>query len=283
MTTTRLIAALALAAPATLASAVTVDFESFQHGEIVYAEVDGRTLYRAAFSDFDLSVENFHSLRQNGRNIDVDLGVVFDTNERRTQDPDLESPFDRGNIRTADLGNVLIIQEVDGRLMNELDDDSPLVIAQPDDEGRRPAGEITLDFHTAIDSFGFDLIDVEGPEEFKPAQQRLFRHLLRQRGDGERELRRVCPPRQRLLPGGGVRQQLREPDRPDHRGDARARELRPRGDRAGRVRGDRQHHLLAGDDPDAGRRGRGAGAARGDGPPPPAEPSVIGSNIFRGR
>ena len=37
---------------------------------------------------------------------------------------------------------------------------------RPDDEGSRPAGSIYFSFDYMITSFGFDLIDVEGPDEY---------------------------------------------------------------------------------------------------------------------
>ena len=66
------------------------------------------------------------------------------------------------NDATSDISrfsNALIIQE-DGA-----DDGSGSIDTSPDDEGGRPAGSITIAFSTAIDSVGFDLLDVESTLE----------------------------------------------------------------------------------------------------------------------
>ncbi len=125
--------------------AVTVDFESLQHGEIVtqqFETSDGLTI----------EVVNFTG---------PDAAIVFDSNRRRTADRDLESPFVQGNLApTSSLGNLLIIAE------NLRDHNNDGLVDSPDDEGSRPAGVISFAFDDALASFGFDLIDVEGPSEF---------------------------------------------------------------------------------------------------------------------
>ena len=57
------------------------------------------------------------------------------------------------------MGNILIIQENSNGIIDGIAD-------LPDDEGSRAAGSITLSFDRALDFFGFDLVDVEGPSEY---------------------------------------------------------------------------------------------------------------------
>ena len=98
-----------------------------------------------------------------------DPAVAFETTVNHAEDPDLRGPpnpgnWDSGNLVDVNLGNILVIQEIPGNgnstTCNSTD------CTPPDDEGRRPAGSIFITFDTPITSFGFDLIDVEGPEEF---------------------------------------------------------------------------------------------------------------------
>jgi len=97
-----------------------------------------------------------------------DLAVIFDTEARNTRDGDLEGPNGTdgswtggGNLPSnTGVGNAIIIQENDVGIGDGIAD-------LPDDEGSRPAGSIIFDFGSnRIDSFGFDLIDVEGPDEY---------------------------------------------------------------------------------------------------------------------
>lgn len=90
-------------------------------------------------------------------NRSFDLATAFDTMESGTQDPDLESPFDGGNAQTEALGNVLII--------SESDDSGESVVPEPDDEGRRPAGELIFDFDQVQTIIGFHVLDVEEGQE----------------------------------------------------------------------------------------------------------------------
>ena len=127
------------------APGLTIDFEGLEHGRIV----------------------NTQYVTSHGVNIAVvntgggpDLGVAFNTNATGTYDPDLEDPWSGGNLPiNANLGNILIIQENSVGISDGIAD-------KPDDEGSRPAGSITLSFNGAIDYFGFDLVDVEGPSEY---------------------------------------------------------------------------------------------------------------------
>lgn len=124
----------------------TLYFESLDHGQIVTDQ------YRST-----------HGVSINASNSGggPDLAIVFDSTRNNTRDPDLEGPWNRGNLAgQADLGNLLIIAE------NGIDRNNDGRIDNPDDEGSRPAGSIFLDFDTPIHSFGFDLLDVEGPNEY---------------------------------------------------------------------------------------------------------------------
>ena len=90
-----------------------------------------------------------------------DVLTLYDTGQRGEPDTDLQTPFDVGNLPPPGPGgNILIIPEYD----TDRNDDG--LIDQPNDEGSRPAGEMLFNFTTPIRSFGFDLIDVEGPAEY---------------------------------------------------------------------------------------------------------------------
>ena len=89
------------------------------------------------------------------------VATLYDTGRRGEPDPDLQTPFDLGNLApTGTGGNVLIIPE------NNTDSNGDGLIDQPNDEGTRPAGQFTFDFLFPVSDFGFDLVDVEGPAEF---------------------------------------------------------------------------------------------------------------------
>ena len=126
---------------AVAAQADTIDFSSLSHGDIVNTQ----------FTGVEISVVNVGG--------GPDLGVIFDSTLLGTADSDLEDPWTGGNLAsTTVLGNILIIQEHGV-------DIGGVISTTPDDEGSRAAGSIHFDFDHAIDSFGFDLIDVEGPAE----------------------------------------------------------------------------------------------------------------------
>ncbi len=140
----------AMAAPN--ARAGIVDFEDLAHGMIVNTQY-GSTL------GLTISADNVGG--------GPDLAVVFDSTIRgSTPDPDLVGPpapedWDRGNLAPDTvLGLMLIIAE------NDRDRDDDGVLDNPDDEGSRPAGSIYFDFDQPVHSFGFDLVDVEGPAEY---------------------------------------------------------------------------------------------------------------------
>ena len=139
------------ATPALAGNVRTLDLEGLAHGTIANRlDLDG----------VRISADNFNN--------DLDLAVVFDTRARHTADRDLEDRYGwkAGNLRgeRGTVGNVLILQE---KNRNTRVVDHGTRINRPDDEGKRPAGELYFDFEREIDSFGFDLIDVEGTEEFR--------------------------------------------------------------------------------------------------------------------
>ena len=86
--------------------------------------------------------------------------TLYNTNGSGGADTDLEAPFLRGNLPTGPGGNILIIPE------NATDANDDGLIDRPNDEAHRPSGDMRFEFSTPITSFGFDLIDVEGPEEY---------------------------------------------------------------------------------------------------------------------
>ena len=91
--------------------------------------------------------------------------ALFDSNfGGSTSDSDLLGPpWNGGNLdvdaNNVQLGRLLYIEE-SGASFNPGD-----IIPNPDDEGSRPAGVLGLSFSEPITSFGFDLVDVEGPSE----------------------------------------------------------------------------------------------------------------------
>lgn len=146
--------ALSLLLFADKAEAILIDFNSLGHGQIVDNE------FNASYG-LTISVVN----RGGGPN----LGVAFDTTRSGTADPDLEKGTSWGNSNltnknSIDVGRILIIQE-HGR-KHKLRNKAGFISTTPDDEGSRPAGSIFFDFNSAITSFGFDLIDIEGPSEY---------------------------------------------------------------------------------------------------------------------
>lgn len=146
-------AVLAVSHSASALSLQTLDLSTLSHGVVVSGQtIDGVTI----------GVNNFRSNRglDPGQPDPDDLAVIFDSSLQNTRDADLESPFSVGNLVGSPLvnevGNLIIIQEF------QVDPSTD----GPDDEGRRPAGNLFFDFEQSITSFGLDLIDVEGRGEF---------------------------------------------------------------------------------------------------------------------
>ncbi|MEM1211190.1 MAG: hypothetical protein AAGI68_02725 [Planctomycetota bacterium] len=150
--TAALLAVTPLSAPALGGTERLIDFENLQHGLIVADDTD-----KGYIPGVSISVDNFNSSN--------DFAVIFDTSLTGTADRDLEGPSWSGGGNLAFntvLGNALIIQETSGSA--ERNDGT--FVDRPNDEGSRPGGELTFSFDQRVTSFGFDLIDVEGPEEF---------------------------------------------------------------------------------------------------------------------
>ena len=89
------------------------------------------------------------------------VATLYDTGRTGEPDPDLQDPFDLGNLAPSGPGgNILIIPEN----ANDRNDDGR--IDTPNDEGDRPAGQFTISFETPVTTFGFDLVDIDGPREY---------------------------------------------------------------------------------------------------------------------
>lgn len=130
-----------LACVGTAASATTVTFDGLGHGAVVTNQYAGLGL--------NIAADNF--------NKSFDLAITFDTTRTGTADPDLEDPWERGNIASGEILNeILIIAE------NNRDQNNDGFIDNPDDEAGNPAGKFILSFATPQTSFGFDILDIEG-------------------------------------------------------------------------------------------------------------------------
>ena len=130
----------------------TIDFEGFAHGEII---------------DTDYAAQGITSFTITNLGGGPDLGVVGDTSMPFAMDPDLEGPpasmWDVGNLAPDTvLGNILFIQENSiGCQAGEAPGTALDICDNPDDEGSRPAGSIDILFSEAINTFGWDIIDVD--------------------------------------------------------------------------------------------------------------------------
>ncbi len=124
-------------------AAGTIDFEEFVHGEILADQ---------------LKISHGVSITANNFTEPFNIAAVFNTLfEGVTPDPDLLGPSWSG-------GNLAALNEVLRNSMILATDDAlaaPGILASPNDEGDRPAGEITLTFDSMKTGLGFDLIDVE--------------------------------------------------------------------------------------------------------------------------
>jgi hypothetical protein len=151
-----LLASLLLVVPTI--QAAMLDFEGFANGQIMDVEYQPLVTISAFNNDSGQSgVPNY--------------AVIFDTGTP-THDPDLASPFyssqsDLDNkINPYDPGNVLIIQENDVGCGDGVCDN-------PDDEGSRPAGYISFDFHQTIELLSIDFFDIESPENGTSPNNRI--------------------------------------------------------------------------------------------------------------
>lgn len=134
----RFVCAAVVVAAAGSAGAQTFDLETLVHGEIITNQ------FEPALA---ISAVNFTG---------PDIAAIYDTTTTGGADPDLEDPWSGGNLAASTfLGNMLIIAENDTDLNNDG------ILDNPDDEGGRPAGTITLEFENAVSFFGFDFVDIE--------------------------------------------------------------------------------------------------------------------------
>ena len=143
-----LTAALAATALASAASAQNViDFGGIATLDTVTTQVPGLTV--SASSPFADSPEEVFAWDFNG----------FPEFEFAGQ----QAPFTSGNATGRDLGQGIALRGPEGVLTGF--DVLPFAIPTPL-EKRRPAGTINLAFDAPLQSFGFTIVDVEGPEEF---------------------------------------------------------------------------------------------------------------------
>ena len=139
-------AALTVGAIAVPSRADTLDFNSLPAGTIIDTEYAG--------SGVVITADNFNS------NV-FNIATLFNTTGNSGNDLDLQASFDLGTYAgSGPGGNILVIQDQTARTI------SNGRVVSPNDEGNRPAGSITFDFVRPIDSFGMDLIDIEGPSEY---------------------------------------------------------------------------------------------------------------------
>jgi hypothetical protein len=124
------------------ADPIEATFESLVHGEIITSQ----------FADVGMSIQalNFQ--------LPGAMPIAFDTQFINTADPDLQGPpWAGGNLApNTILGNVIIVPE------NMIDADNDGIVDDPDDEGARPAGELSFAFDEMMTGFGFDVLDIEG-------------------------------------------------------------------------------------------------------------------------
>lgn len=130
-----------------------ITFDAFANGEVISNQVAG----------VEISADNINSSR--------DWAAIYSSLSAGGEDTDLEGPsWGNSNITGIDsmsFGNLLIIQESNGFGSADTTGDEGCaagVCLNPDDEGRRSAGSLIFEFDEAIDSFGFDLFDVEDVE-----------------------------------------------------------------------------------------------------------------------
>ncbi len=117
---------------ATAASAGTITFDGYSHGDVISSLDLGGGVTAAVSAD------------GNSRS-SPDQAWIFDTSLSNTADPDLEGPFTTdGSVYDVYAGRALIVQEN---------------MHTPDDDGN--GGIITFSFSQAISFLGFDFLDDE--------------------------------------------------------------------------------------------------------------------------
>jgi len=133
----KLLACAAALAIAQSSAALVIDFNDLTAGTIVDDEYSAQGVL--------ISALNFDN--------DLNLAVVFDTDNPTGGDSDLGSPFMNDTLGALSPGNVLILQE------NDNCDD--FTCTTPDDEGSRPAGQFIIEFDQAVSLNSIDFFDVE--------------------------------------------------------------------------------------------------------------------------
>lgn len=127
--------------------ATTVDFDSFAKGTIIKTQLSA--------SGLSITAKNYSNGPQ--------APVIFDSAARNTPDPDLEGPgWSTGNLPSStDIGKFIIFDEsgVDANKDGRIDN--------PNDNGHQPGGYFDFTFSKPISSFGFDLVDLDGPKEIR--------------------------------------------------------------------------------------------------------------------
>jgi len=155
-----LFALFVLVSPGQALAITTITFDSFSLGQIIDNDIPGILV----------TADNPN------RNLNPDIAIIFDSNMKTGNDADLTGPgcpvnppdcdgdWDGGNLFPSqpDLEKMLILAQDDTDVLAPIGD-----IDDPNDEGNRPAGSITFEFLSGVEicEWGFDLIDVEGPEE----------------------------------------------------------------------------------------------------------------------
>jgi hypothetical protein len=143
------------------ASALTINFEEFSHGQIIR---DSQGV----------------EIRTTNLGGGPDMGVSFDTNVLGTADPDLqfhstgikggENGWKSGNIDlNTDLGQIMIIQE-------KMKSCGESFCLDPDDEGSRPGGTIEFDYSSVgpFTDFQMDVVDIGIGHRRAPSSVEFF-------------------------------------------------------------------------------------------------------------
>lgn len=137
-------AASLIAAP--VASAASLDFNNLPKGTIAKGQL--------AAAGVTFTAKIFSNLPQ--------FPIIFDSHSRKTPDPDLEGDtWSVGNLApVTNLDNFLIIPQ------DVIDKNNDGRVDNPNDNGDQPAGSMFFNFTSPLSTFGFDLVDIDGPSEF---------------------------------------------------------------------------------------------------------------------
>lgn len=117
-------------------AATVIDFEQYSDGDVVGGEIAPGVHFTV-----------------NNVNGSPDIGAAWDATGHPRFDG-LNVPWSTGNIDpNYDPGIGVLIQDIGSNT--------------PVPEGSRPNGDMTFEFDNDITSFGFDIYDIDGPEEFQ--------------------------------------------------------------------------------------------------------------------